>query len=637
MHEAREQVAFAEGGQPRRRERLQAPVDVDAQPGERAERRVVAGQPLGVAQQRPRQREELDAGDRDRERRRPGLLGRARDQPRRRRGQSDCRARRAGAERGRQRERPGGDSDQRPHAAAAVGVERDDAVGERDQGRPVRDQHDRPPAHEPADGADHLRFGRAVEAGGRLIEQQQRGVAQERARERDALALAGREAGAAVAQPGVEAVRERVRHARVGQRPPDRLGRRVRPAHAHVVGHRAREQMRPLGHPGNAGVPRLRRQIAEIDAAYADAARVRRRQAQEHVQQRRLPGPAGPRDREHLARRHGQRQPVECRGVASRIRDAQSFDDDRVRGRVGHDRPRSARRGRRVEHVEDLLRGRGALGSGVVARSQPAQRKVGLRREHQHEQRGLEADVAAQQPQADRDRDERHRDRGQQLQDQRGKEREPQRGQRALAVASGDGLDRGRLRLRPAEHLQRREAGDDVEEVAAQPVQDAHLLVGALAGRGAHQRHEQRDQRHRHDDDCRRYPIPGHEHGQHRRGHDEREDELREVLREEPVERVDAARGQRRPAAGRSALAGEQRGPELGLGARRAAGGGRRCEPRSGRPGDDHDQQRYKRAVGRRVAGECTGNDVREQPRLDDQQDRRRDAERDGGRDRGPR
>ena len=52
----------------------------------------------------------------------------------------------------------------------------------------------------------------------------------------------------------------------------------------------------------------------------------------------------------------------------------------------------------------------------------------------------------------------------------------------ARPVAVGDLADGARLRLGPAEDLQRRQAGDDVEEVAGEALQGPELAVGALAG-----------------------------------------------------------------------------------------------------------------------------------------------------------
>ena len=142
---------------------------------QRPERRVVTGEPLGIAQKRPRQREELDAGDRESRARRPRVLRRARDQPRGCRGQPDRRTRRARAERVESAPDRGGPISAAARISALMRLRRsrargDDAVGERDQRRPMCEPA-RPcagPAHEPADRGHDVGLGRAVEAGRRL-------------------------------------------------------------------------------------------------------------------------------------------------------------------------------------------------------------------------------------------------------------------------------------------------------------------------------------------------------------------------------------------------------------------------------------------------------------------------------------
>ena len=61
--------------------------------------------------------------------------------------------------------------------------------------------------------------------------------------------------------------------------------------------------------------------------------------------------------------------------------------------------------------------------------------------------------------------------------------------------------DRERLRAAPIERAQRRQAADDVEEVDGEPAQGVGSLLGAPGGVAAHQDHEDRHQRERHDHD----------------------------------------------------------------------------------------------------------------------------------------
>ena len=91
----------------------------------------------------------------------------------------------------------------------AAALEHDDRVGAPDRGQPVRDDERRAVHHQVRERLLHeqLRFG--VERGGRLVEDQNRRVLQQRARDRDPLALAAREPLAALADRRVVAVRQR--------------------------------------------------------------------------------------------------------------------------------------------------------------------------------------------------------------------------------------------------------------------------------------------------------------------------------------------------------------------------------------------------------------------------------------------
>ena len=90
---------------------------------------------------------------------------------------------------------------------AAV-VEDDDLVGERDRREAVGDDDRRPAAHRLAQAVADLRLGRRVDRRGRVVEDQDARVDDERARDRDALALAARERDPALADHGVVALRQ---------------------------------------------------------------------------------------------------------------------------------------------------------------------------------------------------------------------------------------------------------------------------------------------------------------------------------------------------------------------------------------------------------------------------------------------
>ena len=82
-------------------------------------------------------------------------------------------------------------------------LERDDRVGAADGRQPVRDHERRPVAHQVGERILHqpLRF--RVERRRRLVEDQDRRVLQQRARDRQPLALAAGQPLAALADPGV--------------------------------------------------------------------------------------------------------------------------------------------------------------------------------------------------------------------------------------------------------------------------------------------------------------------------------------------------------------------------------------------------------------------------------------------------
>ena len=92
------------------------------------------------------------------------------------------------------------------------------------------DEHHGASLGEARDRPHDLPLGLPVEVGRRLVEQQQRRVAQERAGQRDPLSLTGGQPGAAVAEHRVQAVGQaahRVCQAGRRDRRPDLIGRCV--------------------------------------------------------------------------------------------------------------------------------------------------------------------------------------------------------------------------------------------------------------------------------------------------------------------------------------------------------------------------------------------------------------------------
>jgi hypothetical protein len=275
----------------------------------------------------------------------------------------------------------------------------------------------------------------------------------------------------------------------------------------------------------------------------------------------------------------------------------------------------------------------------VELRADGAQREVCLGREQQDEHRGLVTEVAREQPQADFDSDECGGECGQQLEHERGHESHSQRRHRRAPVLLGDAVDGLRLRLRPAEHLQRRQPLHDVEEVAAKPDEERPLPFGPRPGVHADECHEQRDQRQRHPDRDRGDQVGAGDTHQHGDRHEARQRQLRQVAREVRVQRVEPAGEQSRELArvlvgqphrptsrdARSDLAPQLRFHRSGGPQRRGLGAVRRR-----RAQQHHHGERDQAAVHRGRAVPRADDDVGQQCCLGEHQCGGADAERDG-------
>ena len=230
-----------------------------------------------------------------------------------------------------------------------------------------------------------------VEVGGRLVEDHERRVAQERARERDAPRLARRQRPAAVADHRLVAL---------GQRRDEAVrGRRARPPRARVRRRRPRRRGGCCRRPcrGRASTrcgthASCARHAAASHAARSTPPAVTRppvgsvsRSSSEAIVL--LPAPLGADERDRLAGRELERDAVEHRrrGRGRRTR----------RPRAGsRSRPRRARApvpaltaGGASTQVEQPARDRDPVGARVELRAHVAQRQVQLGREHEHRQR----------------------------------------------------------------------------------------------------------------------------------------------------------------------------------------------------------------------------------------------------------
>ena len=171
----------------------------------------------------------------------------------------------------------------------AAFVQHEDAVGVDHAGKPVRHDEHRPPAHEAAERVLDHRLVLGIDRGERLVQQQDRRIAQQRAGNGDALALPAREADAALADHRVVALRQpRNEGVRVGR--PGRgldLGvARVRLAEADVLRRGAVEEVGVLVDDAEARAQGRAVQRAQVLAAEQDAALLRVVEAHDQAQDR---------------------------------------------------------------------------------------------------------------------------------------------------------------------------------------------------------------------------------------------------------------------------------------------------------------------------------------------------------------
>src|SRR4051812_14424613 len=148
-------------------------------------------------------------------------------------------------------------------------VEAEDAVGVADGREPVRDDEGGAPLHDLLERELELALGRGVERARRLVEDQHRRVLEQRAGDREALALAAGERAPALADRGIEAVGlavdeferlgalERLDHLLVGG---------IRAADLEVLADRAREQHRLLEHDADVAAERCQADVADVVA-----------------------------------------------------------------------------------------------------------------------------------------------------------------------------------------------------------------------------------------------------------------------------------------------------------------------------------------------------------------------------------
>ena len=159
----------------------------------------------------------------------------------------------------------------------------------------------------------------AVDVRGRLVEDQDPRVGEQRARDRDQLPLAGREARAALAddvvEPALEPGRDPVDADRV-RGGGDLLVGRLGAPEADVVRDRAAEQERVLEDDPELAPDRPQLHVAEIDAVDAHRALERVVEARDQLRGRRLAAAGLADERDAASRGHVDRDAVDDRLVA---------------------------------------------------------------------------------------------------------------------------------------------------------------------------------------------------------------------------------------------------------------------------------------------------------------------------------
>ena len=409
----------------------------------------------------------------------------------------------------------------------------------------MREDQRRAALHQPIERLLDDRLVLGIDRGERLVEDQDGGVAEQRAGDGDALALATGQPDAALAHHRLIALRqardELVGVGAAGGRA-QIVQRRPGLAEAEVVLDGAVEEVRVLLHDGDLRAKVLEAQRAHVAAADADAPALGIVEAQEQSRDRGLAGAARPHESDSLARRHREAQALVGGAAAAGIRERHLLEGDTRRER------RDARArlallphlGRGAQDRENALRGRGAEHALMQHDAQLAQGPEDLDAEH-------EDDEQARQPHRARlDAIHAERQRGHRA------DGDPRVGDAtrhhvgaehphgALKQRAPLVFEQAAARRALAEGLERRQPLQRIEELGA--IRRVRLLPGeavpALPAmperRGAqrHQRSGQRDQRHR--------QVDERDEGEDQHGRETRHDELRQVLAEVDLELLDA-------------------------------------------------------------------------------------------------
>ncbi len=414
---------------------------------------------------------------------------------------------------------------------------------------------------------DHrLVFG--VDRGERLVEDQDRRVAQQGAGDRQALALAAGEQHAAFADHRGVALRQgRDELVRVGaaRRGFDFGAVGVRLAEPKVLLDRAVEQVGVLMNDGDHPPQCLGIERLQILPADPHGPLLRVEEAQEQPRHRRFARAARPDDADLAAGGDGEGKPVMGRTPPAGISEINILEGD---GRK--QRPVRLRWARLVRGHQRLggekrvdAGGRGLPEHPLMQHgSEVAQGAEHLGSRHQHDQQRLHAHLAVRHPPHSERQGSGGADRHPAIGNATGHHthrNHPQRAVAQLARPIGEPAAIGRTL---AERLQGRQALDTVEELRAEGFEGPLAPVAGAAldlekDCGGDQGHERESEHHRGD-----RHVPEGDEGEDCQRSQHRDRQLRNVLTEEGLQLLDAVDDRQHDAAG--ALAGEPSRPECG-------------------------------------------------------------------------
>ena len=401
-----------------------------------------------------------------------------------------------------------------------------------------------------------------VERRGRLVEQQDRGRAQQSAGQRHPLALTRAEGEPVLSQRGLEAAGQ-MGHEAVE---PDDLAHGAQRLvgggagpEAQVLGHRRREQIRTLGHPREVGAPLRRRdprRLPAVDGHGPGGARCETEQGVEHggLAGSRRPDQRDPRPGRRVEGERGQRG-----GGAVVVLDAESLEAqmDGVSWRSVRRGPRLGRRarpGRPVcgegQDLEHPGRRRLPFCAGVELGPGPAEGDEDFRGDQEHSQRGLEAELVPEEAQAQDHGHQADPEPGDEVHGEGGEEGHPQRAHGGDAHPFGGFDDLTATVPVAPEGPQRGQSLNELEEPPGQRAQAAPLPRRAPVRLPSEVDHGHRHGDHQgHDDDQREPVLRGHpdqKDQRHHRGHGR----LGEIAGEIGMERTQPARGGERELTG---------------------------------------------------------------------------------------